>query len=763
MKPSPKTLQIESLLLMKQEIFLDWLNKFSFFEIQAPFMTFSQINDPKIFCHLINRLIFEDFPYQDANLDFLLEKWKNYQEIPYPLFLEHINSIDIIKNPDTKLLLLEFLYNISFRNSKISNKLKKISKEKSRENSIEISYRSREENLRKSLEKNAKPKENLEISPIRKSLPYRSIPKEIPSISDKIPEISTIFKRKLLNWLISIGLLRKDVEELEEKLPKICNNGVIYADLIERLHGKSCFLKGIIRKPKNNSQILANFSKVFCYFRGFEKLNPRFLFNEKELSDSNHNIFWNFLDDLFYFFNNKASPNDSRYLQLAKKQKNLPKTPQEPENSYISQEKYKEKPKIINKKTEEPFEFEKNSQFIAEFSIKTPPKRNSYHSIYQEKQSLLHQELYKGSKSRALSFYSSVFTPEKQRRNSFDSQHQNRSLIKKSPIKTKAFISEETKNSIKNWLKELGFRGYFLEKDEKNLLLDPFRNGLLLYTILGALGYQPVRNPLRKPQNIQEIRENWRISWETLKKNGLENVFSVYFADIDEFIKGDSSGIFSVLNQLRNAKIYGSIDIEKSMTYSQEEVKSLEKTLLVFLKDLSISEEINLEGLYKGVKTGVLLCEIVKKTLKSQKELFCFKNPKNQGEMLMNINKALEMLRKVGKIGEKFLWKSKEILFGDKETILGLLEDIVRFYLELHAREGANYFADGPISEILLEKRRISKKIKEKSFFDSNNKENRGKNASISGSMNFSGKNEKMYSFLTLKTEKIGVLGDYNK
>ncbi len=41
-------------------------------------------------------------------------------------------------------------------------------------------------------------------------------------------------------------------------------------------------------------------------------MNPRFLFNESYLIDGNEDAFWGFLDDLWYFFNGKYSPFDSR-------------------------------------------------------------------------------------------------------------------------------------------------------------------------------------------------------------------------------------------------------------------------------------------------------------------------------------------------------------------------------------------------------------------------------------------------------------------
>lgn len=49
MKKSPQTLQLETLLQMKQSIFLDWLNKSGLFPDLCPLTSFAQLADPKYF------------------------------------------------------------------------------------------------------------------------------------------------------------------------------------------------------------------------------------------------------------------------------------------------------------------------------------------------------------------------------------------------------------------------------------------------------------------------------------------------------------------------------------------------------------------------------------------------------------------------------------------------------------------------------------------------------------------------------------------
>ena len=762
MKKSPQTLQLETLLQMKQSIFLDWLNKSGLFPDLCPLTSFAQLADSRIFSYLINLFIFDDGSLKD--LDYVLSQWRNYPDTPMPLFLEPISAKEIMESSDIQLLLLEFLYNLSFKNSKFPNKQTKPMKmvEKAPEALKDTLIRSLEsskleksfENSRKLMKSREPSRENLNISQSTiGKIPHNKEAFELSPINkrrylEKPPEVTEpplALKQKLLNWLISIGLLKKNIPELETKLPKICTNGVIFADLIERVHGKGSCLKGIILKPKNRSQAIANLAKVFVYFRKFEKVNPRFLFKEKELLESNPHVFWNFLDDLYYFLNNKVSPYDVRYIKPTAKTETIdkfaPPKIQQPEKSPVRQEIYQ------RKVTETPYETEVYLD-KKDFSIKTPPKRNSYCSIHQDKKNLIN-EMRRPGRTRTMSFYS-ILTPEKSRRNSLD-------LASKSPtpIKLRVIVTEETKITVKAWLKELGFRGFLLEKEEKSVFLDPFRNGVLLFTVLGLLGYEMIGMINSKPGNIEEIRENWKVSWGNLKRLGFEKGFSRYFSDVDEFIRGDSAVIYEILRCIRNARDSGKV--QEDPGYTEDELDSLEKTLIKWLKETLYPMEITRENFYKGIKTGVLLCEIVRRILKT--EAMCFKFPRNQGESLMNINKSLEALKKIDKrkIGQKFIWKSKEILNEDRNIILGLLEDVFRYFMGIPAREGENYFADGPIGEEIWEKRKIyngGSALRDRE----NNKENQG--GVIIGSKKE--KNEKMYSLLMGNCAQKFVLREHN-
>ncbi|KAL4463923.1 hypothetical protein ABPG74_005860 [Tetrahymena malaccensis] len=131
-------------------------------------------------------------------------------------------------------------------------------------------------------------------------------------------------KERSLKWLYDICLIKKDIKDIKEKLPKVCKNGVIFLDIINRIQGKGDTITGINRNTKNMSQIRANYTKLFYYLRKFEKMNPRYLFNSEDyLMEGNSDVFWGLLDDIWHLFHSKQSPYDKRSESYALKNQKL--------------------------------------------------------------------------------------------------------------------------------------------------------------------------------------------------------------------------------------------------------------------------------------------------------------------------------------------------------------------------------------------------------------------------------------------------------
>jgi hypothetical protein len=133
-------------------------------------------------------------------------------------------------------------------------------------------------------------------------------------------------KRKLLKWLEDINLIRRKAVTIKD-FAQFWRNGVIFFDLVNKLCGRNPLLKGIQRNPKNITSINANFLKVLTHLRTFPKMNARYLWAENLMMEGNNEVIWGFIDDIWFWNNNKISPNDTTKNTKCSKSKLFSKSP----------------------------------------------------------------------------------------------------------------------------------------------------------------------------------------------------------------------------------------------------------------------------------------------------------------------------------------------------------------------------------------------------------------------------------------------------
>ena len=136
----------------------------------------------------------------------------------------------------------------------------------------------------KSVQKRTRRQERFEADKSPRDVSSESVP----------PKLDVKLKRKMVDWLTEINLLRKNSVTLEE-FPQYCRNGVIFFDIINRLNGRSPVLKGLDRKPKSITGILTNFNKILDFLRKLEKFNSRFLWSHQQLMDGNTDVVYGLL------------------------------------------------------------------------------------------------------------------------------------------------------------------------------------------------------------------------------------------------------------------------------------------------------------------------------------------------------------------------------------------------------------------------------------------------------------------------------------
>ena len=605
-----------------------------------------------------------------------------------------------------------------------------------------------------------------------------------------ITEVTDETKRKIVNWLCQIGLLKENIKGIEEKLPKVCKNGLVFVDLINRLEGRNEVIKGINRNSKSKSQINTNYLKVLDYLKGFEKMNPRYLAAGDFLIAGVEEVFWGFLDDIWHLYNKKIAPTDPRY-----------KVPKEKVRAKSS------KPPISQRENIKPADQSRNDisyndictmQNTPSHSLATTGGLQSPAAGQNRKDRSFDHGILKNSKKNPDLFDNSSITYNNGNNDSSShykeedlsqilprnsvtykeplGEHNPRNENKKMQIRTDSMptspkkkiipmtsmtetatptkrgttpknASSISRNSpsyanakrsetplvqdtipltneeqtmsidieilVNDWLKQMGYKA-LLMREKGSLFDDPFRNGTLLCYLVGRVENERMHGMYKEPKTIEECRLNVSKAFQIMKRKHVP---------IPSFINGREESVLRGDRHVTLTLLYTLMKLHKNRTetpgiptlegetpkyeasgyippYSELEMEELEKSLINWISNLGLLHGISyqpasIRELMSQIKNGVLLCDLVNVVV-NEKMGSIHRRPSTELQCLTNIRKALEMLRMQKNFGQKYLWKEKEICKGNKYIVVGLLEDMHRFYNGLPARRNPNYFGEGP-------------------------------------------------------------------
>jgi len=609
-----------------------------------------------------------------------------------------------------------------------------------------------------------------------------------------ITEVTDETKRKIVNWLCQIGLLKENIKGIEEKLPKVCKNGLVFVDLINRLEGRNEVIKGINRNSKSKSQINTNYLKVLDYLKGFEKMNPRYLAAGDYLIDGQEEVFWGFLDDIWHLYNKKIAPTDPRYKvpkEKVKARSNKPPISQRenvkpaevsrndisyndictmqntPSHSLTTTGGMQSPAAAQTRGKDRSFEqggilknSKKNAVEMFDNSSITYNNGNDTSSHYKEedlsqilprnsvtyKEPLGEHNPRNENKKMQIRTDSMPTSPKKKltasggggysmteaatpTRRGITPKNQS-SISRNSPSYAKRsetplvqdtipLTNEEQTMSIdieilvNDWLKQMGYKA-LLMREKGSLFDDPFRNGTLLCYLVGRVENERMHGMYKEPKTIEECRLNVSKAFQIMKRKHVP---------IPSFINGREESVLRGDRHVTLTLLYTLMKLHKSRTentgiptlegetpkyeasgyippYSELEMEELEKSLISWISNLGLLHGISYEPasireLMSQIKNGVLLCDLVAVVV-NEKMGTIHRRPSTELQFLTNIRKALEMLRMQKNFGQKYLWKEKEICKGNKYIVVGLLEDMHRFYNGLPARRNPNYFGEGP-------------------------------------------------------------------
>ena len=124
--------------------------------------------------------------------------------------------------------------------------------------------------------------------------------------------------------------------------------------------------------------------------------------------------------------------------------------------------------------------------------------------------------------------------------------------------------------------------------------------------------------------------------------------------------------------------------LNTGLPYTLSELKALEASLLTWLSSLFLispsAKPTSIIDVEESIKNGSVLCELAGILYKGRKVFNACKTPRSSVSALTNVRKALEGFRKLPGMSQRFLWSERELYKGDRGAILGLLEDLHRYY-----------------------------------------------------------------------------------
>jgi len=425
----------------------------------------------------------------------------------------------------------------------------------------------------------------------------------------RISEVNTKTKQRVLNWLQDLRLIRQGVVSIED-FPGYCRNGVLFADLISKIEGsRNVMLSGIARNPRSSAAILANLRICFRYLQSKEKINSKYLWAEKLVFEGNKDVIWGILDDIWHFYNGKLSLNVMR----------------DPLPCNFQSKDLAERSSMKGSRSFSEYKTQENA-FTSRSSI------NRNHSKNQ----------------------SNIWT---------NTQHSVETSTLHESI---AKCTSEEEKLTRDWLKSLDLI-VSPANEFSTLLLNPYRNGVLLCKLFEALETQKIN--AKTPTTVIQAQENIKQAL-----NAFQFVNKLSAAEIIRgMLRGDKGVIWGIFNKIR--ELY-------TPSSEIDEYKNIEVSLITWLKSLGVIAECEKN---KGVadieeiRNGTALYKLIQLLLNKQ-PYGMLSNPRSEANCLVNIRSALDSLRNLPGIDNKQICNEREIVQGNRNAILLLLEELRNYH-----------------------------------------------------------------------------------
>eukprot|EP00743_Colponemidia_sp_Colp-15_P013000 GILK01014960.1.p1 GENE.GILK01014960.1~~GILK01014960.1.p1 ORF type:complete len:790 (+),score=123.52 GILK01014960.1:179-2371(+) len=437
----------------------------------------------------------------------------------------------------------------------------------------------------------------------------------------------TQIQQTLCEWIKSLRLQSGDNLTVHN-LPQRCRDGTLLCDLVNRLEGnRQPVLLGITRAPTSVASVIANINKVMRVLRSKLEMNPRYLWSTEAVMSGSPEVVWGLLEDLYNYYASTSSRVGSNIV-----------SPSEP----------------------------------------APASTNTQDGPIRKR-----------DESGMNSLRSSID------RNSGPSSS---SAVMQQPLQPHSRlppITSERQQEVRRWLRDLGIH-LQPELEDGPFFEDPLRNGILLCELVGLLENTKLLGVNKHPRVVKAALDNVEKALAFLREKR-PNVPIYLLWQSEAIVRGQSDAIWGLLWALKQAYPYAiskPIPAESSINsaqtpYSTTDMKRLELSVCQWIFSLGVLDSATapreLIQIEPQIRDGTLLCAIAG-CLQGRKITGVAQKPKVAIGAYSNIRKALEVLRRLPNMGQRYIWNEKEIFEGNRVSILCLLEDMHRCYDAIPAR-----------------------------------------------------------------------------
>jgi len=253
-------------------------------------------------------------------------------------------------------------------------------------------------------------------------------------------------------------------------------------------------------------------------------------------------------------------------------------------------------------------------------------------------------------------------------------------------------VRSEEERITREWLKQLKFTTTQAQENAP-LLKNPYRNGTILCQVIEQLEGIILNKKTINPSNIMQAQVNIMLVLEAFSKlhPGKSPLNLVNKEEVvEKILRGEKEIIWGVFTQLRKGHTHIEqtnniplhlLDLE--VKNARHEIINIEESIINWLKSLhlinyNVSSILDIE---KDISSGVLLCRLGTILHKYKKKSYgVINNPKTSVVALTNIKKAFELFRQLPGIDRKYLWAESNILHGNCQYILEVLNCLYGYY-----------------------------------------------------------------------------------